>query len=352
MQRRTRIWFAPSIRGTAIVFLIVGGGIDGGEPRAGGREFLYSEPHMGTRFRILLYAEREPVANRAAQAAFARIAELEQIFSTYRPDSEARKLCAKAAVGEWTHVSDDLWRVLKFSRAFSEKTGGAFDVTVGPVTRLWRQARRAHRLPNPEKLAAAQQAVGYRYYEVDPNHPRVRLLRSSMRFDFGGIAKGYALDQAFAVLTRHGISRCSVEGGGDLYVGDTLPSRPRWEVQLPEFAPSKSKRRFPLFRLPPRHAVATSGDTYQHLTVAGKRYSHILDPRTGQAIEGRRGASVFAPTGMEADAWASACCVLELDQIEKLLACQSNLAARVYVETASPPIRTFGGLWKKIEQVQ
>ena len=352
MQRRTRVWFAPSIRGAAIVLLIVGGGIDGGESQAGGREFLYSEPHMGTRFQVLLYAERELVANRAAQAAFARIAELEQIFSTYRPDSEARKLCATATVGEWNRISEDLWRVLKFSRAFSEKTEGAFDVTVGPVTRLWRQARRARRLPSPDKLAAAQQAVGFRYYEVDPRRPRVRLLRPNMRFDFGGIAKGYALDQAFATLARHDISRCSVEGGGDLFVGDTLPSRPRWEVRLPGFAPMNSEQRLPLFRIPPRHAVATSGDTYQHLTVAGKRYSHILDPRTGQAIEGRRGASVFAPTGMEADAWASACCVLELDQIEKLLGCQPNLAARVYVETASPPVRTFGGLWKQIEQVR
>ncbi len=347
---RQRILPRRSILGwVAAGIVIVGGGIGGWEARAAeGREYQYTEAHMGTRFTLLLYAEDDEVANRAAAAAFRRIAQLEKVFSTYDPRSEARKLCAAAEVGQWVDVSPDLWKVLKYSREFSEKTSGAFDVTVGPVTRLWRQARRARRLPKPEKLMEAQQAVGYQNYEVDPQRPRIRLLKPGMRFDFGGIAKGYALDEAFTVLVQHGITRCSINGGGDVLVGDLPPTRKAWSVILHAAGISSVA---PRLRLPPRHAVATSGDAYQFLVVDGKRYSHLIDPRTGQAVEGHRESSAIARSGMEADAWASAGCLLSPDEIAKLVQGRDDLALRVFVETDSPWTGTdlwFGGMFDRL----
>lgn len=339
----------PILGWVAAGIVIVGGGIGGWEARAAeGREYRYTEGHMGTRFTLLLYAEDEKVANRAAAAAFRRIAQLEKVFSTYDPQSEARKLCAEAEVGRWVDVSRDLWKVLEFSREFSEETGGAFDVSVGPVTRLWRQARRARRLPKPEKLEEARRAVGYQNYEVDPKRPRIRLLKPGMRFDFGGIAKGYALDEAFTVLVQHGIARCSINGGGDVLVGDLPPTRESWNVTLHAAGIASVA---PRLRLPPRHAVATSGDAYQYLVVDGKRYSHLVDPRTGQAVEGHRESSAIARSGMEADAWASAGCLLSPDEIAKLVQGRDDLALRVFVQTDSPWTETdlwFGSLSERL----
>ncbi len=326
-----RFWAVSRLESTwpliaAMTSLIVGGGNARREAWADAPTVhRFTEDHMGTRFTLSLYAENPQSANQAAAAAFERIGELERVFSTYDPQSEARRLCDTAELAEWTDISRDLWIVLRFGRKVSEQTGGAFDLTVGPVTRLWRQARRARRLPNPDKLKQARQAVGYRNYDVDPQRPRVRLLKPQMRFDFGGIAKGYALDEAKRVLQQHGIKRCSVNGGGDLIVGEAPPGKATWTAHVR--AGLVGTDLVPV-ALPANHALATSGDLYQHLEIDGKRYSHLIDPRTGWAVTGSREVSVIAKTGMEADAWASALCVLPVTQIEPLLRQRRDLGVR------------------------
>jgi thiamine biosynthesis lipoprotein len=163
------------------------------------RQFQFAEPHMGTRFQITLYAPDEATAKAAARAAFDRIAELDGIMSDYRATSELMQLCRKAG-GQPVPVSADLFGVLKQSQALAKRTGGAFDVTVGPLTRLWRLSRRTQRLPAPDQLAQARALVGFDKVELDEANRSVRLATPGMQLDLGGIAKGYTADQTLLFL--------------------------------------------------------------------------------------------------------------------------------------------------------
>ena len=155
---------------------------------------------MAVDFRIVLYAADEATAKQAAAAAFARIKQLDEALSDYKPDSELNRLSDTAPSPQPVPVSDDMWRVLSAAKRISAQTGGAFDCTVGPVVKLWRRARRSRELPSAEALAVARDAVGDQFLELDAQQHAARLLKPKMRLDLGGIAKGYASDEA---LDRH-----------------------------------------------------------------------------------------------------------------------------------------------------
>ncbi|MCH8961188.1 MAG: FAD:protein FMN transferase, partial [Bacteroidetes bacterium] len=162
--------------------------------------YAFSRGQMGTTFNIVLYAPDSVLARRAADAAFARIDTLNQRLSDYLVDSELSRLSATAGEGRAVPVSDDLWTVLMAAQRMAEQTGGAFDVTVGPLTRLWRWAMRRNRLPPEDRLEQARKAVGYRHLVLDRAARAVGLKKPGMRLDLGGIAKGFAVDEALAVL--------------------------------------------------------------------------------------------------------------------------------------------------------
>src|SRR5258708_7542629 len=171
--------------------------------------FEFSEAHMGTLFRIIMYAPDQAAGNRAARAAFDRIAGLDNTMSDYHASSELMRLCDKAG-GAPVRVSDDLFRVLEKSQEVAATSHGAFDITVGPPVRLWRRARRQHELPDQESLAQALKLVGYRNLSLDPRARTAQLLKTGMRLDLGGIAKGDAADQGLLVLDRYGIKSALV----------------------------------------------------------------------------------------------------------------------------------------------
>jgi len=262
---------------------------------------------MAVPVRIVVYAPDRKTAHRAVQAALGRIAELNEVMSDYSPTSELRRLCANSGPGKPVPVSDDLWNVLVRAQHFAELSGGAFDVTVGPVVRLWRRARRQHRLPSPERMAEAKPLVGYRLLKLDPKRHAVELLREGMRLDLGGIAKGYAVDEALKTLRRHGIGCALVDAGGDLAVGEAPPERPGWLIGIAALEPRGKPSRCLWLKTA---AIATSGDMWQYVQIGGRRYSHIVDPRTGMALTDHSAVTVVAPDCTTADALASAVSVL------------------------------------------
>jgi thiamine biosynthesis lipoprotein len=274
-----------------------------GAPGARLERFSFARPAMGTEFRIVLYAADEARARAASQAAFARIDELERVLSDYDPESEASRLARAAPVGVAVDVSPDLYAVLARAAAVSRASDGAFDVTVGPLVRLWRRAGRQAELPSPERLAEAARAVGYAHLTLSDG--RVALGVPGMRLDFGGIGKGYALDAALAALEARGVTRALVDGGGDVRVGAAPPGRAGWRVEVRALDVSGA----PLVLELAHAALATSGDTERYVELAGLRYSHIVDPATGLGLTRRAAASVVAADGATADAWASAACV-------------------------------------------
>jgi FAD:protein FMN transferase len=264
-------------------------------------------PAMGSAFEIILYAPDETVAQRAFDAAYQRIDELNRVFSDYDPESEASRLCRQAPMGQPVAISPPMSHVLQFALSLSEKTDGAFDVTIGPLSRLWRRARRQGQLPSDARLEEARSSVGYRHIELDPVHHQVRLTTSGMRLDFGAIAKGYASDQALAAMQAVGVTRALINGGGDLTLGEPPPGAEGWRVGI---APLKADDPPSRVLYLARCAVATSGDAWQFVEIDGVRYSHILDPRTGIGIQNRSTVTVLAPDGMVADALASAVSIL------------------------------------------
>ena len=259
---------------------------------------------MGVEARIILYAENQPTAIDAARAGFDRMTQLDAVLSDYRSDSEVMRLSARAGDGPIL-VSDDLFEVLDRSLEISLASDGAFDVTVGPVVRLWREARKNGRLPVSENLARARSLVGWRNVTLDADARMVELARPGMQLDFGGIGKGFAADQAIETINRLGFDRCLVDLGGDIRAGAPPPGRDGWSVavELGDEAPRQSIQLND-------NAVATSGDTEQFVEIASVRYSHIVDPRTGLGLTNRIAVTVIAPDAATADALASAISVL------------------------------------------
>lgn len=283
-------------------FLLIG---LGGDPKP--TRFTFREPHMGTMFKIVLYAPDEAAANRAAKAAFQRIATLDAVMSDYRPASELMQLCQKAG-GDPVRVSESLFFVLARAQEVSRLSDGAFDVTVGPIVRLWRRARKSQQMPDPEKLTQARALVGYQNIRLDEKARTVQLLKPGMQLDLGGIAKGYAADEALRVLQQHGITRALVAAGGDIAVSGPPPDAEGWTVGI---APLEDPNRKPSQYLSLHDAaVSTSGDAEQYVEIDGKRYSHIVDPRTGIGLVGRQSVTVVARHGIMADSLTKVVCVL------------------------------------------
>ena len=275
------------------------------------REFR--ELHMGLEVRIVLYAD-SALARTAARAAFDRIAELEDIMSDYRPESELRRLGSRP--GEWVPVSQPLFYVLARSVEIAEATEGAFDATVGPLVHLWRESRRTGRLPDSHALDSARALVGWRRITIDTLGRRVRLTMPGMRLDLGGIAKGYIIERAIAVLRERGVPSGLVEAGGDIALGDTPPGQRGWTVAGQDST-----------LLLANTSIATSGPQSQFAEIGGVRYSHVVDPRTGLGLTNGYGAMVIAADGALADALATALSVLGPERARRVLARYSGVTA-------------------------
>lgn len=274
------------------------------------KRYEFESPHMGTLFRIVLYAAEDSLAESASEAAFERIEELNSMMSDYLPDSELNLLSRTSGSGRAIKVSPSLFEVLQYSKHLSGKTNGAFDVTVGSYVKLWREMNRQllPELPSKTELDEAGQRVGYRFIKLDEKNKSVELLQPGMQLDLGGIAKGYATDEALEILRQYGISSALVDGGGDIRVGEAPPNKDGWSVLIPAVDSEGTTRYTEL--LVSNRAIATSGDLFQFIEIDGVRYSHIIHPRTGLGITQQRSVTVLAPDGMTADSYASALSVL------------------------------------------
>src|SRR5262249_26975113 len=172
------------------------------------------------------------------------------------------------------------------SSCWSERTGGAFDVTVGPLVLLWRRAAETQRLPTDAELAAARSSVGFRGIEIDAPKSLVRLSKPGAALDFGGIGKGYALGRAAAGLERPGPHRALLDFGGQLLALDAPAGERAWRVEVRD--PGRPETTAGAIELV-RASISTTADYERGLTVAGKKVSHVFDPRSGRPVEGLLG---------------------------------------------------------------
>lgn len=278
------------------------------------QRYTFERGLMGTSFRLVFYAPNDSIAQKAAEATFLRIEHLNTQLSDYLDGSEINRLSASSGSGQWVDVSPDLFRILVISKAISKKTNGHFDVTVGPYVQEWRRALRRNYFPDAKRLRALRKKVGYKHLRLATNRQAVQLRRPGMKLDVGGIGKGYAADEALLVLRTHGINAALVDAGGDLALGDPPPMRSGWEVAVPSYSDQDTTSQV---RILSNVAIATSGAAYRYLEHEGKRYSHIVSPRTGVGLLHHVRTTVIAPNGTLADALATAVSVAGATQTER-----------------------------------
>ena len=302
-----------------------------------------TEIHMGSSFTIVLYAPSEEAANRALAAAFARIKQLDESLSDYREESELSCLSAAAPTREPVAVSEDLWRVLSRAQEVSKLSDGAFDVTVGPLTRLWRRSRRQRELPTDERLAEARAAVGYQHLKLQSPGRRVSLELPRMRLDLGGIGQGFAADEALGVLRRQGLTRALVNASGDIAIGDPPPDSTGWKVGVTSLKRDVPPTRFVHLS---NTAISTSGDLFQFVEIGGRRYSHIVDPKTGLGLTRRSSVTVIAPDCTGADALATTFSVMPVERTIELADRLPGVAVLVLLEQDGVVREVASSRWK------
>lgn len=242
--------------------------------------------------------------------AFEEMARLEKIFSIHNSDSELSRLNRAASTGP-VKVSDELFYVIKKAAEYSPKTAGAFDITVKPLRDLWTDSGEKGQPPDDKSIAEARSKTGIDSIDLDDKSGTVAFSGAGMAIDLGGIAKGYIVDRAIAVLKARGITSAIVNAGGDMYCMGSRPDGSKWKVGIQN---PRDKKDVVYDIMVMDKGVDTSGDYERYFSVGDRRYSHIIDPRSGLAVgDGIVSATTVADDSMTADVFATALCVLGED---------------------------------------
>jgi thiamine biosynthesis lipoprotein len=269
---------------------------------------------MAGEFEICLPMSHAGEATAAALRALDLIQALERQLSYFKPDSEISQINRLAAERE-VEVEPRLFALLQLAMHVWRESGGAYDLTATSLWEAWGFARRAGAVPSPEQLATARGQVGSEFVELDSRKSTIRFHRSGVRLNLGSIGKGYAIDRAVELLTDEGVSDFLVHGGYSSVAAqgnkDSTPEvQTVWTIGVKD--PLRDDVRVGQIELRDR-ALGTSGSQHQSFRHGGRRYGHILDPRTGQPADRVLSVSVLAPTAAEADALSTAFYVLGPD---------------------------------------
>ncbi|MHC4881563.1 MAG: FAD:protein FMN transferase [Planctomycetota bacterium] len=262
---------------------------------------------MGTVARILVVAQNQPQADAAIDAAFDKIYDIERLMSDYDPNSQLSQV-NREAFEHPVPVDAELFEILTAAKLYSCTSGGAFDVTIGPVVQLWRKAKDDYTAPTPEAIAKAKETAGYENLVLDAENKTVTFKKEGMFLDLGGIAKGYAIDKAVEILQSAGMQGAMVDIGGDLRCfGTPANGKKHWFIGLQD--PQNEEDILLKLNMDNR-AVATSGDYRRFVMLDDEKHSHIIDPATADSAAGLSSVTIIAPTAMAADALATAVTVL------------------------------------------
>jgi len=296
---------------------------------------------MGTFARVVVVAPDTKTANRCIEAAFAQIYKVDQLMSDYKDDSEISQV-NRDAFKRAVKVSKSTYEVLQKAVQFSKLSGGAFDVTVGPLVQLWRSASEANSVPTDTELQQARSRVGYKKLILDANEMTVRFAVDGMKLDLGGIAKGYAIDKAVEAMKKSGALGAMVDIGGDIRCFGTPSKRKsHWLIGVQD--PSKARDGLDtgtsslVLRLKDA-AIATSGNYRRFALIKGKKYTHIISRKTAAGAEGLSSVTIIAKRALDADALATAVTVMGA---EKGLTLVEKTPQTEAILITSPPEQKF-----------
>jgi len=297
--------YSPRIRKYLLAFLIIGWGlIFINQPKKPARLYHDNRVLMGTFWEVV------SADKKAGAIVFSEVSRIEQLLSKYIESSEISRLNLLGRL----KVSPDTFYIIKKSKEFWQVTGGSFDITVGPLVDLWGFKNRQYTVPAEKKINSALKLIGSDKIILRERDLLVELKLPGMKIDLGGIAKGYALDQAVKKLKENKINSCLINAGGQIYALGERSGQP-WKIGIKRGRGSDLSERLEIRN----QSVSTSGDYEQFFSRDGKRYSHILDPKTGYpACSGVISVTVVAPSGINADALSTAAFVLGKKRAEEL----------------------------------
>ena len=289
--------------------------------------FEASHDAMGTLFTLVAYGANRDALARAANAAFDEIDRLDAQMSNYKAASELSKI-NRLAAREALAVELRLFDLIAESVRQSEASGGAFDITVGPLMKAWGFFRGEGRVPTRAELAEVMKRVGTRHIRFDREKHQIRFDVAGLELDLGGIAKGYAVDRAVEILQSRGVEAALVSSGASsIYALGAPPGERAWRIHLRD--PFDKMKTGDLVWLK-NYSLSVSGSFEKFFTLQGKTYCHILDPRSGRPVEGMLMTAVLAPVAVESDAQSTTLFVMGPEKSPVYLKSRPNLNAVIY----------------------
>lgn len=275
------------------------------------------QPKMGSPFHLVFYSDDSAKAAKLTTAAFAVVDSLNNIFSDYEEASELNRLSQTAGMDSFVAVSAPLYDIIKRSAEAWQQSDGTFDITTGPLNWLWRQSRKQGFFPADSLVQQAKEKTGFQKISIDTGTHKIKLFQNAMRLDLGGMGKGYVAQAVVDFLYRNGITSALVAASGDIVCSGAPPQEGGWRigVNVPEQQQELLKKTISLHN----GAVSTSGDAFQFIEHNGKKFSHIIDPKTGYGVTFQRNVTVIAPDGATADWLATACSILPVRSAKRLV---------------------------------
>jgi thiamine biosynthesis lipoprotein len=270
---------------------------------------------MGSAFNLIIVSADSNKANHLARKSYELVDSLNHIFSNYDSSSELSKINASAGLLPYKMSTAMLDLVQKSQYAYIQSKG-AYDISIGPLSSLWRKARKAKLFPEASTVLATKKLVGFAQIKINKRLGTIFLPNANMQLDFGGIAKGYIAQWVINFLKANGIQQALVDAGGDIVMSGAPLNQQGWliGVNLPETTDQLLNKKLQLSNC----SVATSGDVYQFIEYKGVKYSHIINPLTGYGVTNLRNVTIVAKTGATADWLATACSILPIKEAKQL----------------------------------
>ena len=283
------------------------------------KRFYFSASKMGSPFSIIFYSDDSTKATRVARQCFNLVDSFVFIFSDYIDSSELSKISVPAGIkSRPVKVSPAMFDILLQAKKAFDKSEGAFDITIGPLSKLWRKSRKATAFPTDEAVQTTRKLMGFNKMVFDTLHKKITLTQAGMQLDLGGIAQGYIAQKVIDFLSKQDITHALVNASGDIVMSDAPPGLKGWTVAVN--VPETKEELLAKTLLLQNKSVSTSGDAYQFMEHNGKKFSHIIDPRTGYGVTFQRNVTIIANDGTTADWLATACSILSIKHAKKLAA--------------------------------
>lgn len=300
------------------------------------KRFEFTQNKMGSPFHIIFYCDDSLKAVHVSNTCFMMVDSLNKIFSDYDSASEINRMGRDAYVKP-QKVSVELMHLLQLSSKAYKKSEGAFDISMGSLTQLWRYSKKQKIFPSPFAVDSAQKLTGFHHLFIDTLQQTLSFMAPGIKLDFGGIVKGYAAQKVVDYLSLQNIVSALADAGGDIAISNAPPQKDGWlvAVNVPESTTESWNKKLTLHN----KSVATSGDVYQYTLHEGKKYSHIINPETGYGITSQRNVTVIAGDGATADWLATACSILPIGKSVRLAKKQHAALMIAYIKNKKVAVR-------------